>query len=194
IVWELRVDARHGVCVSLTAGRGVAVSEERVDRRQQRAGSWIGRLCRACLGRRPQPRERFTPGRHVFIPPERLVIRHRLAPVGERLGGVERTGLLKCLVGLLVLEVVESDDAADDEPVRRREWRRGWRKRRRKRRRKRQLRRQRTEQRKPFPRVHRSSIFTNGGCARAAARRFFLVFYCTASVLLLESHQFLSFF
>src|SRR2546430_4783604 len=154
--------------------------------RARRRGAGIGRLSRADLGGHPDPRDRSTPRRHVFIPPERLVIRHRLAPVGERLGGVERTGLLKCLVGVLVLEVVESDDAADDEQVRRRGWRRGWRKRR--------LRRQRTEQRKPFPRVHRSSIFTNGGCARAAARRFFMVFYCTTSVLLLESHQFLSFY
>ena len=66
-------------------------------------------------GRRwTEPGQRLPSGLDVFVAPQRLVIRHRFAPVRERELRIQLAGLSKELVGLFVLEQVERRDPSGE--------------------------------------------------------------------------------
>ena len=62
-------------------------------------------------GRSP-PRQRLPRHLDILMAPERLVVRHRLTPIGHGEPRVDFLGLAERLVGLLVLETVQGGHAA----------------------------------------------------------------------------------
>ena len=108
----LFVHASHRIGVAAMTGFRIAVAEENVGGGNQRAFGRSGGLRGARSGRLTETREHAASCGDVLFAPKGLVIRHRLAPVGHREGGIDGLGLPERLVRILVLEQVERDEAA----------------------------------------------------------------------------------
>ena len=111
IVRELRVVRRHRARVRGTPRGDVAGAKQRFDGGQEPAFAFGAGLGRPRDGVRRQARQDAPRGGDVFVLPERLVVGHRLAPVGHRETRIDLLCLDEGGVGVFVFEVVECGDA-----------------------------------------------------------------------------------
>ncbi len=114
VVRILRVQAAHGVGVGEVARPLVAVAVQHLQRPQVVFLALGSCLSEPRLRCRAQPAQRSQRRLTVLLLPDRMVVSHRLAPVGEREVGVELLSLAKSLGGVGILEAVQQQNASQE--------------------------------------------------------------------------------
>jgi hypothetical protein len=113
-----RGEASHGLGVRAVARRLVPAPEQDLDRREEAPLAVGPRLPGPRLGRRAKPLQDLAGLLRVLVEPERLVVGHGLAPVGQGEAGIDSLRFQEGLDGVLVLEVVERGHAAQERGLR----------------------------------------------------------------------------
>ncbi len=114
VVRILLPQAAHRIGVGEVARSLVAVTVQDIQRAQVVLFA-VGRcLGQPRFGRRSQPTQRRQRRLTVLLLPDGMVVRHRLAPVGEGEVGVDALSLAKRLGGVGILEAVEQQNASQE--------------------------------------------------------------------------------
>ena len=120
VVGILLVHPPHGVAVGEITAVLVALAVQRLDGGEPIAFLVAAGFRRALRRRWRQPAEGGECCVAVLLLPDRVVVRHRLAPVGHGESGVGALGLAEGLAGGFVLEAVHEQNAVDEVLLRRR--------------------------------------------------------------------------
>jgi hypothetical protein len=115
VVGPTLVHPGHGLRVRLVALELVAGAvEQAVRRRQERLLDWQRRFRGTRFGRRCEFLEHCARRLEILLRPERVVVAHRLAPIGEREISVDSSCLAERDRGFIELEAVQCFDAFDE--------------------------------------------------------------------------------
>jgi hypothetical protein len=101
------MELRHRIRVREVAGLLVGVAVEDLDGTDVRLFPRCSAAGEARLARRRQPRQGFARGAAVLLHPHRMVVGHRLAPIGHREAGIDLLRPAKEFGSSGVLEIVK---------------------------------------------------------------------------------------